>query len=45
VKEFGFSSEGLDLLTADNALKGDIEGNASVSDMRSPGGDSYHHTY
>jgi hypothetical protein len=38
VKEFGFSFEGSDLLTVDNACNGDIEGNASVSDVRSPGG-------
>jgi hypothetical protein len=38
VKELGFSSEGLDVLTADNARKGDLQENASISDVRTPGG-------
>jgi hypothetical protein len=44
VREFGFSSEGSDLLIVDNARKGDIQGNARVSDVRSPGGDSLRQT-
>jgi hypothetical protein len=38
VRELRFSSEGTDLLTADNAPKGDLQENASLSDLRSPGG-------
>jgi hypothetical protein len=33
VRELRFSSEGTDLLTADNAPKGDLQENASLSDL------------